>query len=113
MKIGLDLDGTIYAYPEFFAELMKAMAARGHRFYCTSSHGRSQWELEDVPRLRALGIDASLLSPELLYPLQHGDIRLKGMAADWCDIVFDDDANLAQHTKTPVMCPLARSGFLV
>jgi hypothetical protein len=106
MKIGLDLDGTVYAHPAFFAELIRAMAAAGHKFYVISSHGRGEWEPEDVPRLEKLGVPASLIDPSLMHHTRHGELAIKGRAADACDFVFDDDTRLRQFTRTPVFAPL-------
>ena len=104
MKIGLDLDGTVYQYPEFFRELINAFAALGHEFFCTSSHARHEWP-SDCERLAALGIDATKISPALMNPTRHGDIRLKARQADLLDLVFDDDARIQALTGTPVFCP--------
>lgn len=112
MKIGLDLDGTLYSHPQFFAAMIREMSAAGHLFFCISSHGRSEWDTghsdvaSDRDRLRAMGIPADLISPDLMHHTRHGDLSIKGRAADACDFVFDDDVRLQQHTKTPVFSPL-------
>ncbi len=108
MRIGLDLDGTVYANPEFFGELVAALSARGHRFFCISSHGKDEWLAHDVSRLQELGISPALISPELLQSTTHGHLHLKGAAADQCDVVFDDDVRLREFTRTPVFAPLPR-----
>lgn len=104
MKIGLDLDGTVYEYPEFFRALIDLFHSQGHEFYCTSSHGRGEWP-DDCKRLQALGIDADKISPALMYDNRHGDIRLKAKQADSLDLVFDDDSRVQALTPTPVFCP--------
>lgn len=109
MKIGLDLDGTVYAHPAFFAEMISAMSSAGHQLFCISSHGRHEWEETDVKRLTDLGVPAQLICPDLMNVVRHGDLAIKGHAADQCDIVFDDDVRLANYTKTPVMAPLVKS----
>lgn len=106
MKIGLDLDGTVYAHPGFFAEMIRGMTALGHTFHCISSHARAEWESEDAPRLVRMGVPADLIDPSLMHPARHGELTIKGRAADACDFVFDDDVRLQQHTRTPVLCPL-------
>lgn len=106
MKIGLDLDGTVYAHPAFFTEMMNAMSGK-HQFLCISSHGRNEWE-DDKKKLTALGIPADEIDPSLMHPARHGDLGIKGRAADQCDIVFDDDVRLAQFTRTPVFAPIPR-----
>jgi hypothetical protein len=104
MDIGLDLDGVLYSHPVFFGAFIDAMSAQGHRFHCTSSHARSEW-LEDCVRLKSLGINSDLISPEMLYEQRHGELHLKGKQADKLDLVFDDDGRVQAHTKTPVFCP--------
>lgn len=106
MKIGLDLDGTVYSHPAFFAEMIHAMTARGHTFHVISSHGRGEWEPDDVPRLIAKGVPAELIDPSLMHHARHGELSIKGRAADQCDFVFDDDTRLQSHTRTPVFSPL-------
>ena len=106
MKIGLDLDGTVYLHPAFFADLISGMTLLGHTFFCISSHARSEWETSDVPRLMSLGIPTHLIDPSLMHHTRHGHLDIKGRACDLCDVVFDDDARLKNHTKTPVMCVL-------
>jgi len=105
MKIGLDLDGTVYAHPEFFAAMISAMSAAGHQFYCISSHARHEWE-EDCKRLQSLGIDPSLISPEMMYPERHGHVHKKGLQANQLDAIFDDDFRVQLHTKTIQFAPL-------
>lgn len=105
MKIGLDLDGTVYAHPEFFAAMIEAMTAAGHQFFCTSSHARSEWP-DDCIRLRCAGINPDLISPELMYSERHGHVHLKGKQADKLDAIFDDDFRIQPHTNTIQFCPL-------
>lgn len=105
MIIGLDLDGTVYAHPKFFAELIEKLDSDYNVFYCISSHGIDEWP-SDMDRLYALGIPAHLISSALMNPVRHGDLSIKGRAADQCDFVFDDDQRLQAHTKTPVFAPL-------
>lgn len=102
MKFGLDLDGTVYAYPEFFAEFIEAMSARGHQFFCTSAHGRDMWEA-DCERLRSLSINPDLISPDMMYPQQHTDIAKKGAQAQQLDMVFEDDWRVQLHSDTPIV----------
>lgn len=105
MKIGLDLDGTVYSYPEFFKRLIEG--CRGIQFYCISSHGRNEWS-DDMTRLNEMGIPAYEISPLLMHHERHGDLSIKGKAADKCDIVFDDDIRLKDYTKTPVFVPMRK-----
>jgi SAM-dependent methyltransferase len=110
MDIGLDLDGTLYEHPVFFAEFIEAMTARGHKFHCISSHARSEWP-EDMARLKSLGINADLISPDMMYPTRHGQLALKGRQADQLDLVFDDDGRVQAHTTTPVFCPPVKGSY--
>ena len=115
MKIGLDLDGTVYAHPQFFAELIGALHPRGHRFFCISSHGRWEWDVggdagdNDLTRLRKLGVPADLIDTSLMHSDRHGDLRIKGQAASHCDLVFDDDLRLKDFTTAAVFAPTAIS----
>ena len=108
MKIGLDLDGTLYAHPKFFSAMIDAMSEKGHTFHCISSHSKQQFRDHDYQKLKDLGINSDLIDPSLMYHMQHGDLNIKGQAASQCDIVFDDDVRLAQYTKTPVLSPIAQ-----
>lgn len=101
MKIGLDLDGTVYGYPDFFKEFIPAMVARGHEFFVTSAHGRDTWD-KDCERLRALGIDPNMISPEIMNPVSHTDLRIKGAQANLMDYVFEDDPRVQRFTDTPI-----------
>lgn len=110
MKIGVDLDHTVYGFPEFFRAFIPAMVAAGHEVYCTSNHLRSVWHDEDCPRLKRLGINTDLISPSLLSgdprpgkPNVSADRNHKAWMADQCDYVFDDlGEKLQRLTKTPV-----------
>jgi len=104
MKIGLDLDGTLYSFPEFFIPFIKQMSAVGWQFFCTSSHARSEWE-KDIIRLGKMGYEPDLIDPAMMYDHRHGDIKLKAKQADLLDMVFDDDGRVQQFTTTPIMCP--------
>lgn len=106
MKIGLDLDGTVYKFPQFFARLIESMSAMGHEFYSISSHSRQEFDHDDRKRLDDLGVPEHLISSELMNKTRHGDLCIKGMAADKCDIVFDDDPRLKDYTSTPVFVPM-------
>ena len=101
MKIGLDLDGTVYGFPEFFKEFIPAMVARGHQFFCTSAHGRDVWHL-DCERLREMGIDPDMISPDVMHPTSHTHLHIKGQQADMMDFVFEDDPRVQRSTNTPV-----------
>lgn len=107
MRIGLDLDGTVYGFPKIFREIILAHLWAGHRLYCTSNHLRKEWE-SDKRRLRVLGIPADRIDPRLMRvePFRDGveGARHKAWMADKMDLVYDDDAVHFQHlTKTPVM----------
>ena len=104
LRVGLDLDGVLYSHPNLFGPLIEAMHAAGHRFFCTSSHGRDQWPV-DCERLRLNGINPDLISPEMMYSQQHGDVKKKAAQADQLDFVFDDDLRIQQYTKTPILSP--------
>lgn len=106
LKIGLDLDGTLYhneTRSRFFKEMIESMAARGHRFYCTSGHTRKEWDERDRDRLRELNIDPDLIDPCFLLP--DGG-QNKAELADQMDVIFDDDGeNIGRHTRTPIFIP--------
>ena len=110
MKIGLDLDGTLYGFPEFFKAMIESMVKDGHKFYCASNWKRSKWEWHKK-KIAHLGINPDLISPELLDSKQHflrkDGPKNKARMADQLDVVFDDHADHIQHlTKTPIMkCP--------
>lgn len=105
MRIGLDLDGTVYAHPEFFSAMISAMSTAGHEFFCISSHARSEWD-DDCKRLQSLGIDPSLISPVLMYEKRHGDVSKKAAQADGLDAIFDDDFRVQLGTETIQFAPL-------
>lgn len=112
MKIGLDLDHTIYGFPEFFAAFIPAMVAAGHEIYCTSNHTREQWEKRDRRILKRLGIDPDLIDPRYLpdNPVVGPSLKArqerKADVADNMDIVFDDHADKFQwETRTPIFRP--------
>lgn len=104
MKIGLDLDGTVYAYPDFFRDLINSFSVLGHQFFCTSGHPRSEWPA-DCERLLALGINSDLISPDMMYSERNTHVHLKAKQADQLDLVFDDDGRIQTMTSTPVFCP--------
>lgn len=109
MKIGVDLDHTVYGFPEFFVAFISAMSAAGHKFYCTSNHRRSQWP-EDEKRLRKMGIDPSLIDPSLMVESPDG-AKEKARMSEMLDINFDDHADHFQHLTTiPVFkCPAEKA----
>lgn len=105
MKIGVDLDQTVYGFPEFFGPFITIMSASGHKFYCTSNHNKSQW-IDDERRLRKLGINPDLIDPSLMFENPEG-AKEKAWMSDQVDITFDDHADhFQQLTTTPVFrCP--------
>ena len=109
MKIGIDLDHTVYGFPDFFREFIPAMVVRGHKFYCTSNHTQSEWP-RDREILRGLGIDPDMIDPCYLptRPVAGKTVEdrqaRKAPSADLLDIVFDDHADFINpHCKTPVV----------
>lgn len=101
MKIGIDLDHTVYGFPVFFAAFIEAMSAAGHQFYCTSNHPRSEWPKDKV-RLIKLGIDPNLIDPSLMVEEPDG-AKHKAAVTDQVDVNFDDHADHFQHLcKNPV-----------
>ena len=112
MKIGIDLDGTLYAYPEFFRELIVSLRSRGHFFFCTSGHLRREWDSSDRGRLLDLGVHPDWIDPCLLAaePQPDGPI-FKASIADQLDLVFDEDAPAFQRlTRTPIFRPATLRG---
>lgn len=109
MRIGLDLDHTVYGFPEFFREFIPAMVACEHRFYCISNHTQKQWHKRDRGRLVELGINPDLIDPSLMpiQPVTGPSLEArqarKAAAISKLDIAFDDYAEFIQpHTRTPV-----------
>jgi len=103
LRIGLDLDHTVYGFPAFFREFIAAMHAAGHKIYVTSNHLRERWP-HDQERLRALGIDPDTLSPNLMQQGPH-DFGLdhKTWMSKQVDYMFDDaGAEFQSRTPTPV-----------
>lgn len=111
LKIGVDLDHTVYGFPSFFAAFIPTMSSAGHKFYCTSNHLKDKWP-QDRERLRGLGIDPDLIDPSLMQegPKDEG-AENKARMANECDFVFDDAAKAFQHlTATPVFnCPFHKA----
>lgn len=105
LKIGIDLDGTVYSNPDFFGAMITSMHKDGHEFYCISSHAKSDWD-QDQRKLKLLGINPDLISSEMMYDERHGHIHLKAKQADKLDFIFDDDFRVQQLTKTIQFCPL-------
>lgn len=110
MKFGLDLDHTVYGFPELFRELILALRARGHSFVCTSNHTKAQWEKRDKKRLRDLGIDPDWIDASRLPestvtgPSLEARQSQKAPLADDLDYVFDNHADIInRHCKTPVL----------
>jgi hypothetical protein len=103
LRIGLDLDDTVYGHPGFFRALVDAMHAAGHKLICISAHGPAQWEPVDVPRLRALGIDASKIDPSGMTDWIGGYDRKADAIERLCDFAFDDNAEqLKPLTSKPI-----------
>ena len=113
MKIGLDLDHTVYGFPEFFKEFIPAMISRGHEIYCSSNHTQEKWKNIDQKKLQKLGIDPNTINYSLM-PMKpvigtnkEHRYKHKAIIANLLDVVFDDHANIIQeHTQTPIFgCP--------
>lgn len=105
LKIGLDLDGMLYANPDFFGAMITAMFKDGHEFYCISSHAKKDWD-QDQRKLKLLGINPDMIKSDMMYEERHGHIHLKAKQADKLDFIFDDDFRVQQLTKTVQFCPL-------
>ena len=56
MKIGLDLDDTITAMPEFFSVLSKALTKAGHKIYVITYRNKTD-RMDTVQELREFGIE--------------------------------------------------------
>jgi hypothetical protein len=108
LRIGFDLDQTIYGFPHLFREIIPALAKAGHKIYCTSNHSQQTWKETDEQRLRSLGIDPALFDISLMR--QRGTNTdgpaNKARMAEHVDLVFDDFDVMNDLTKTPVFtCP--------
>lgn len=111
MKIGLDLDQTIYGFPEFFKVFIDAMHNAGHELFITSNHIRPRWENEDCPKLVRLGIDTTKLNPELMQtgPEDEG-VKHKVKMSQYVDYMFDDMQNFNSLTNTVIFqCPFQKA----
>lgn len=114
MKIGVDLDHTVYGFPWFFAQFISAMNEAGHSIYCTSNHLRREWPNDEI-RLMNIGIDPVIISPELMCDdreyLRKNGAKNKARMADALDLVFDDHADHFQKlTDTPIFkVPIEKS----
>lgn len=62
MNIAIALDGTAWAYPAFFGELMRALQARGHKVGILTSHHDSLMQA-DLRLFAARGFPA----PDFYY----------------------------------------------
>jgi hypothetical protein len=76
VKIAIDLDGTAWAYPSFFAELMRALQARGHQIGILTSHHESLREA-DLRLFAARGFP----TPSFYYAKRSDEAGLP--AAEW------------------------------
>jgi hypothetical protein len=102
LTIGIDLNGTVYGHPDFFRAFIEAMHAAGHRLVCISVHGKGQWEPNDKPQLRSLGIDPDKIDVSLM-PERFQDYAAKLTVINQCDFCFDDHPEMFQHlTKVPI-----------
>ena len=105
MKIGLDLDDTVYQFPEFFKKLMEL---EGVEFFVTSGHTLEDFLKYDCPHLDQLGFDVKNLNASLLVSSteqyeQMTGAKFKAQLADQLDYVFDNHADIFQKlTKTPI-----------
>jgi len=106
MKIGIDLDGTLYQHPVFFCELIRGMTKLGHKFLCISSHARSEWDANDKKQFEYIGaLDVwEMIDPSPMNHKRHGSLEIKGKACNQCDFVFDDDIRLTKYTAAFCFC---------
>lgn len=104
MKIGFDLDGTLYQFPDIFKKLCEALHGFRHDLYIVSNHSSEAWQA-DSERLAKMGFDPRWFDISLLSPAE-GDAtvgRKKALMADKMDMVFDDmNVNFQYLTNTPV-----------
>lgn len=92
MKIAIDLDGTAWSYPSFFAELMRALQARGHKVGILTAHN---WKLQepDLHLFRARGFptpDFYLAKTAEEAGIPSREWKPKVMQEQGIDWLFDD-----------------------
>jgi hypothetical protein len=105
MKIGFDLDGVMYDWPEIFVPLTKLLHENGHQLFITSNHTKIEWINLDRDRLAEMGYNPCIFDATLIW--FEADHRFgaaqKTKMADQLDFVFDDDADAFQaKTKVPI-----------
>lgn len=90
--IAIDLDGTMWAHPELFSEMARALKARGHSVGILTANHVSR-ERENRARLRQVGFPrpdffVSKKTEELMIPPRTWKPRV--MHARGIDYLFDD-----------------------
>lgn len=91
MKISIDLDGTLYAHPVFFRELMSLFQAAGHQVGILTGH-KAESESHDRKKLLADGFspDFYLGRTPAYMPLNGSVFKRNMIVAHNIDIHFDD-----------------------
>jgi hypothetical protein len=111
LKVGFDLDGCVYAYPELFGPMIAGLHAAGHKCYLTTWHSIAGWEQVHRHKVAGLGIDPDVLDSSLLH--WSSDVgkwsnkyHWKASVIDQLDFAYDDEWSRVQPlTKTPVFAP--------
>jgi hypothetical protein len=97
MKISLDLDGTLYRYPDFFRMLMIALQSAGHEVGILTGHSQDS-EAHDRQKLARMGFPPPDFyfgrTPEYM-PLNGAHrksdvIRTQGIAMHFDDYDYDN-----------------------
>lgn len=107
MNIGIDIDGTLTKYPEFFVELGKLFRAAGHKVYLITGLGdkglKERWEkwgyildeefYDDIFTTACYNLEeVALIGKELNNEKIVGRFKQRICRELEVDIMFDDQA---------------------
>lgn len=92
MNVGIDIDGTITASPEFFSVLTKALKAAGHKVYILTFRDRNRYRVLTEVYLMQNDIDYD----EIFMGEHEVNPELKkGWAEELdIDIIFEDNKDV-------------------
>lgn len=109
LKIGVDLDNTLFGFPGFFVPFVQVMHAFGHDIYCTSNRTIERWNRDYRDKVASIGLNPDLLDVSLLQSGKDRGMSNKIRMAKGLDVVFDD-LDFNDRTDTPVfVCPINKS----
>ena len=99
MKIGLDLDGTITRYPEFFSKLTYLWDDEVYIITFRPGHRE-----RDEQELDKLGITYT----DIIYANKDDDSKAKAIAELGVEVFWDDMPEFLVHVDKSVACFLVR-----